>query len=1147
MLPANNLFLDDSIEKRISIVSDDETINLTNADIHSEQFTLKESICSETSLKLGVESNSVEFTIDNTPPSMTGKWLTITITPYNRNGTAGTAMALGRFKVFSDKPSGDRQTRTIVAYDKLFYVCKKNYKRWYRRVAFASSTTLTIKQFRDAFFEKIGITQKTATLSNDGVSIKKVKVPSKLTGKDILNAICEINGVFGHIARDGEFQYLTLSTNTAATSIAKTYTIKVEYEDNALAAVDRVEMLGKDGEIVASIGSAEDAYTNKYTIDNNFIINGMGGKPYYESALQAMRTNIATLSFVPLSAEMKGHPRYEVGDRITYNVGNTTKTSFIMNRTMTGVQALYDTYDSNTEEYYSNEPNAVNTKTAQMQSMEYQIGAMEDMTECHLEKLDDGTIIVRDENLAGDEETGTHCTRSFCMWTQNSLVTAPDGNGTWATFRIVIEADRNFEIVDMPEMYMVRSTTIGGKTYYSRSVFLVMKGMRNEEAPKIREKNTLISTNNPNWHTEARFDEQWVSPPADGQWGEWHQSQQTPAYVGNYTYFWFGHQTGTPFSGFYGMSRPDKSYPSFEQFNIAVRSGQINPPELQSGDVILPTGTTQQETIDNLVDLANEITGTSDSGSDTSTENIDNYPSGSGTATDVASEDKQKLISNSIKNIKDGLSNWISDIVNSGRGKLIATVKRKNASDSYIYASTNLITNGDTVPTGAQPNDLHCVISDNSGIEMNVNSTEVATYTMRVTRYGYDCYLTSGHTAAGEPTVFDQFIIAISGLTVGTQYTFSYRLHAQTYDPTSNTYSNITYNQATIEGVTKRYGRYGVMYSNTTAPDMSEVPTFGSENAWNPTLKWQNFPDIQSSSVSFSNTITATATTMYMVFRLEPIVTHTSPLVEKFWVDELKEANMEIKFNSLKVYGDDSTWYEFEGGGSGGTTDYDNLENKPSINSVTLSGNKTTRDLGMIEEVTQAQYDALSSAEKNNPDKVYYIKDAGGSGGGGGGSSTLAGLTDVDMNNPTDGQTLTYDAQSGKWVNTTASGGSDQSYSTTERQIGTWIDGKPLYQITKVYDKTTINNKSVEFAHGIANIDNVCGCEAFFKFSGYKPEESYVAPLPWTYAEHLSSSQYYYGGYRVGTAKIFTQLGRDLYDNTSEWTFTIRYTKTTDT
>lgn len=44
-------------------------------------------------------------------------------------------------------------------------------------------------------------------------------------------------------------------------------------------------------------------------------------------------------------------------------------------------------------------------------------------------------------------------------------------------------------------------------------------------------------------------------------------------------------------------------------------------------------------------------------------------------------------------------------------------------------------------------------------------------------------------------------------------------------------------------------------------------------------------------------------------------------------------------------------------------------------------------------------------------------------GGGEGGSSTLAGLTDVDISNPTDGQTLVYDAETQKWVNAAPSGG----------------------------------------------------------------------------------------------------------------------------
>ena len=75
-------------------------------------------------------------------------------------------------------------------------------------------------------------------------------------------------------------------------------------------------------------------------------------------------------------------------------------------------------------------------------------------------------------------------------------------------------------------------------------------------------------------------------------------------------------------------------------------------------------------------------------------------------------------------------------------------------------------------------------------------------------------------------------------------------------------------------------------------------------------------------------------------------------------------------------------------GGGGGTSDYSDLSNKPQINGTTLSGNKSSADLGLASasdvsgmypkawdvELTQAQYDALP-ASKYVDGKNYYIID----------------------------------------------------------------------------------------------------------------------------------------------------------------------------
>ena len=73
----------------------------------------------------------------------------------------------------------------------------------------------------------------------------------------------------------------------------------------------------------------------------------------------------------------------------------------------------------------------------------------------------------------------------------------------------------------------------------------------------------------------------------------------------------------------------------------------------------------------------------------------------------------------------------------------------------------------------------------------------------------------------------------------------------------------------------------------------------------------------------------------------------------------------------------DTEWANESGGGGGGVSDYDQLSNRPQINGVTLTGNKTGADLGLTElvELTQAQYDALVAGGTVDPDKAYFITD----------------------------------------------------------------------------------------------------------------------------------------------------------------------------
>lgn len=62
------------------------------------------------------------------------------------------------------------------------------------------------------------------------------------------------------------------------------------------------------------------------------------------------------------------------------------------------------------------------------------------------------------------------------------------------------------------------------------------------------------------------------------------------------------------------------------------------------------------------------------------------------------------------------------------------------------------------------------------------------------------------------------------------------------------------------------------------------------------------------------------------------------------------------------------------GGGGGGTSDYDALENKPSINGVTLEGDLTTEDLNInIPIITYGTQDLTPGVSPLNDGEFYFV------------------------------------------------------------------------------------------------------------------------------------------------------------------------------
>ena len=106
-------------------------------------------------------------------------------------------------------------------------------------------------------------------------------------------------------------------------------------------------------------------------------------------------------------------------------------------------------------------------------------------------------------------------------------------------------------------------------------------------------------------------------------------------------------------------------------------------------------------------------------------------------------------------------------------------------------------------------------------------------------------------------------------------------------------------------------------------------------------------------------------------------------------------------------------------------------------------------------------------------------------------------------------------------------------YSTSEKIIGQWTDGKPLYQ--KTVDCGTVPNAtSKTIAHNISNIDS------FVKIEGIAQSGSNGAPLPFTTINNITDQIAIY----ANDTNIVFVSGKDRSSYRAY--VTLQYTKTTD-
>ena len=351
---------------------------IRNSNIASENMSLEESLCSEQNLKFGCcEASCFKVRLLECNHSFLGEWLDVTQTIYAdedgflllENGdylltedgfriqleSADAFSKYGRFKVYSDKPTNDRMWRDLVCYDVMYDILNADMLPWYKALTFP----MTLKALRDSFFDYLQIPQQTTTLVNDNFQTEGgFLVDGQLSGKTIINAICELNGVFGHISHEGVFEYISLpSADTIA--LDWYYDGTGAYEGYVVDNITGIRAIGSDADAGTTVGTTD----NVYIVNNNPLIYGTEGTPELETALTNLLNAIKDITYRPFNVTTYGNPMLPLGTNLVINTRDQVINSFVMSRKLNGIQTLKDTYKAVGEE---KQPDDVNSLQSQI-------------------------------------------------------------------------------------------------------------------------------------------------------------------------------------------------------------------------------------------------------------------------------------------------------------------------------------------------------------------------------------------------------------------------------------------------------------------------------------------------------------------------------------------------------------------------------------------------------------------------------------------------------------------------------------------------------------------------------------------------------------------------------------------------------------
>ena len=344
--------------KQITITVPNKNITIQNEDIKGETLQIIERLENSDTLRFeGCNATTFTCEVTDLTQNITGEYIVVKVTVNNTD--------IPLFKGYVDEVTNlnhEDMTCKITAYDRLKEINDKDITLWYNSLTFP----VTLKYMRDSFFAYVGLTQAETILPNDTQTITKSITDKVINGATIIKGICQLNGRYGRINRNGVFEYIKLkpiveglypaddlypdddvypAEENANELISRANYINIEYEPYKTARITKVNIYGKNGARTGTYGIAD---TNIFSIADNKIAHGLTNA---NATAQNIYNEIWQIEFIPANLKLLGRPYLEIGDSVSLVTNKRMVRTYILQRTLSGIQAMTDLFESKSEQY----------------------------------------------------------------------------------------------------------------------------------------------------------------------------------------------------------------------------------------------------------------------------------------------------------------------------------------------------------------------------------------------------------------------------------------------------------------------------------------------------------------------------------------------------------------------------------------------------------------------------------------------------------------------------------------------------------------------------------------------------------------------------------------------------------------------------